>query len=105
MIDTTYKNKFYVDWTNDDTGPVVRWNSNNCIPFADMLQEFEDAGWIDGQMYVNSVDQRVVEDRIAIENYCKNYKGPSEEEKFEARAAFGSGATLVNVLTGFKYTT
>jgi len=104
MLDTTRKSDFYIDWTSDATGPVVRWNSNNRIPFEDMLQEFEDAGWIDGQIYSNSVNQRVVEDRIAIEAYRKNYKGPSEEEMLEMRAEFGAGAKIVNVLTGHEYT-
>ena len=35
-----------------------------------------------------------------LENYRKNYKGPSEEEKAEMRAAFGTGSTVVNVITG-----
>jgi hypothetical protein len=104
MVDAKYKSQFYIDYTNDVTGPVVRWNSNDRIPFEDMLQNFEDAGWIDGQMYSNSVDQRKVEDRIAIEAYRKNYKGPSDEELFEMRAAFGPGAKVVNVLTGHTYT-
>jgi len=105
MLDTTRKNDFYIDWSSDATGPVVRWCSNDRIPFEDMLQAFEDAGWIDGQMYSNSVEQRVVEDRIAIENYRKNYKGPSEEEMLEARAEFGSGVKITNVLTGTTYIT
>ena len=104
MVDAKYKSQFYIDYTNDATGPVVRWNSNDRIPFEDMLENFEDAGWIDGQMYSNSVEQRKVEDRIAIEAYRKNYKGPSEEELFEMRAAFGPGETVVNVLTGHTYT-
>lgn len=37
-----------------------------------------------------------------LENYAKNYKGPSEEEKAEMRAAFGAGATVVNVITGAR---
>ena len=38
----------------------------------------------------------------AIENYRRNYTGPSEEELFEMRAAFGTGTTVVDVLTGKK---
>jgi hypothetical protein len=104
MIDAKYKSEFYIDYTSDTTGPVVRWNSNDRIPFADMLQKFEGAGWIDGQIYVNSVEQRVIEDRIAIESYRKNYKGPSEEDLLEMRAEFGAGTKLVNILTGQEFT-
>ena len=35
-----------------------------------------------------------------LDSYRKNYKGPSEEEKAEMRAAFGTGTTVVNVITG-----
>ena len=35
-----------------------------------------------------------------LESYRKNYKGPSEEEKAEMRAAFGANTTVVNVITG-----
>jgi hypothetical protein len=104
MLDVKYKNDFYIDETNSNTGPVVRWNSNDRIPFADMLQNFVDAGWITKQEQNNSLAQRVEEDRIAIEAYRKNYKGPSEEELFEMKAAFGAGAEVVNVFTGHKYT-
>ena len=38
----------------------------------------------------------------AIENYRRNYTGPSEEELFEMRAAFGTDTTVVDVLTGKK---
>ena len=38
----------------------------------------------------------------AIEAYMANYTGPSEEELFEMRAAFGTGTTVVDVLTGKK---
>ena len=38
----------------------------------------------------------------AIENYRRNYTGPSEEELFEMRAAFGTGTTVVDVLTDRK---
>ena len=37
---------------------------------------------------------------IILENYRKNYQGPSEEELIEMRAAFGTGVTVVDVITG-----
>ena len=104
MIDAKYKTQFYVDETDSESGPVVRWNSNSRIPFEDMLQEFVTAGWIGQVELNNSLVQRKIEDRIAIEAYRKNYRGPSEEEMFEARAAFGPGAQVVNVFTGHSYT-
>jgi len=104
MIDAKYKSQFYIDETNSATGAVIRWNSNDRIPFEDMLQNFVDAGWITAQELRNSVEQRVEEDRIAIEQYRKNRRAPSAEELFEMRAAFGAGARVVDVLTGEEYT-
>jgi len=104
MIDPKRKEDFYVDETNSATGPVVRWLSNDRIPFGDMLAEFARAGWISVQTVENSLAQRRIEDRIALEAYAKNYKGPSQEDMFEMRAAFGPGAQVVNVLTGHRYT-
>ena len=103
MIDAKRKEDFYIDKTNSDSGPVVRWLSNDRIPFGDMLAEFANAGWITVQEVENSLAQRKIEDRISIENYRRNYKGPSQEEMFEARAAFGAGAQVYNIFTGTSY--
>jgi hypothetical protein len=105
MIDAKYKTQFYVDETNELTGPVVRWNSNDRIPFPDMLQSFVLAGWIDRLTESNSLVQRKVEDREAIAAYAANYRGPSVEEQLEARAAFGPGARVVNVFSGHAWIT
>ena len=48
----------------------------------------------------NSLDQRKIEDRITIEAYRKNFKGYDSETLAEMRSEFGSGAAVVNVLTG-----
>ena len=37
-----------------------------------------------------------------IEAYRASYTGPSEEEMFEMRAAFGTGTTVVDIFTGKK---
>ena len=37
-----------------------------------------------------------------IEAYRASYTGPSEEDLFEMRAAYGKGTTVVDVLTGKK---
>lgn len=38
----------------------------------------------------------------AIEAYKASYTGPSEEEMFEMRAAYGKGTTVVDIFTGKK---
>ncbi len=36
----------------------------------------------------------------SLEAYRRSYKGPTEEEKAEMRAAFGTGTTVVDIITG-----
>lgn len=98
------KDKFYIDFTNSKSGPHVRWNSNDRVPFDDMLECFQALGWITAQERENSVAARDADTAAFLEEYRKNYKGPSEEERAEARAAFGAGTTVVNAITGHRYT-
>lgn len=97
-----YKTEFYIDETRDETGPVVRWNSNDRIPFEDMLQYFLSQGWIDQLIVENSLRTRKEEDAQAIAAYVAHRKrvGYSAEERFEMRAAFGRGARVTDVFTG-----
>ena len=94
------KDAFYIDETNSKSGPVVRWNTSNNIPFQDMLEAFVSLGYIGQLELQNSLDQREIEDSIALEAYRKNFKGYDSETLAEMRSEFGSGAAVVNVLTG-----
>ena len=94
------KDAFYIDETDSKSGPVVRWNSNDSIPFQDMLEAFVSLGYIGQLELQNSLDQRKIEDRITIEAYRKNFKGYDSETLAEMRSEFGSGSKVVNVLTG-----
>lgn len=98
------KNDFYIDETNSAFGPHVRWNSNNRVPFDDMLECFQHLGWITLQERENSAAARDADTAAFLAEYRANYRGPSEEERAEARAEFGAGATVVNVPTGRRYT-
>lgn len=93
---------FYIDETNEVSGPVVRWRSNDRIPFEDKLQEFLGKGLIGKLELNNSVRQREIEDQAFLAEYARN-KGPSAEERFEARAAMGPGVEMVNVITGHRW--
>ena len=83
--------------TIDEYG-VVR-NRIGRVVMADMLEKV---------MYVaaDRVNEeatkaaRAIEVSKAIEEYRANYKGPSQEELGEMRAAFGEGARVVNIFTG-----
>lgn len=92
---------FYIDETNSDFGPVVRWTSNDNIPFADMLAEFAIAGYIDQQIVINSINARKIEDEAFLQQYVEHRQknGYSNEEKFEMRAVFGN-EEVVDIFTG-----
>ena len=98
-------NGFVIDNTNSETGPVVRWKSNKQIPFDDMLKKFLADSLITVQELVNSNEQREAEVLITLQQHRQQYTGPSDEARMEARATFGPGVELVNVLTGHKWRT
>ncbi|MCH3997916.1 MAG: hypothetical protein LKF15_10565 [Lachnospiraceae bacterium] len=47
---------------------------------------------------------REAETAAFLEEYRKNYQGPTEEEKIEMRAAFGEGETVFDIITGKRIT-
>jgi hypothetical protein len=91
-----YANDFHMD------GDIVRWDSNNSIPFDDVLQEFYHQDMITVFQFVRSNTQRVIEVDQMLVDYRKQMENhvPDEEELYEMRAAFGEGASVVNVVTG-----
>lgn len=97
--------EFYIDETNEVTGPVCRWNSNDRVPFEDMLTTFLNQGLIDQLVFANSVRTREAEVDEFLAEYRRNYRGPSAEERFEARAAHGPGVVLMDMVTGHRWTT
>jgi hypothetical protein len=83
-----------------DDGEVWRWTINNhCCPL-DACQE-----------YGIPVDEEAQRRALATDHaafaaaYRQNDKGPSDEQRVEARAAHGPGVTLANVVTGRRWTT
>lgn len=91
-----YANDFYVD-----TNGVVRWNSNDQVPFDDMLTTFLVRGFIDQENVIMSMNTRKAEADKFIAAYVANRQkyGYSDEEKFEMQAAFG-GEQVVDIFTG-----
>lgn len=47
-----------------------------------------------------TVEARDAEDTQFIKNYMTQNRNPSDEELLEMKAAFGEGATVIDVLTG-----
>jgi len=78
---------------------VFHWNSNDAVVPP---STFKDAYLVATEAQVAA---RKIEVDAVIKDYIANYQGPSEEERFEMRAAFGEGETIVNVFTGTTVTT
>lgn len=91
-----YANDFYVD-IND----VVRWKSNDRVPFDDMLTNFLLADLICQENVLRSMTARKEEDIKSLEEYVANRQkyGYSEEEKAEMRNAFGD-QEVFDIFTG-----
>ena len=90
-------------------GNVVRWNSNNRVPFGDMLNDFRTLGLIDDVLVEASYKARVVDTDKFLAVYRKAQALRTDEqiaeERYEARAAHGPGVELVNVITGERIVT
>ena len=105
---TKIKQETANDWRNAylDEKCIVRWQSNNRIPFADMLHKFVIARLITQEVADDSevVRQEEENDFLAAYIEARNNRSPEQkaEEAYELRAAFGPGETIVDVFTGEK---
>ena len=80
---------------------AAKWiSSGNYLP-ADVVEKLTFAG-ADFFSAEATAAKREAQTAAFLDSYRRNYKGPSEEEKAEMRAAFGEGATVVTVITGKK---
>ncbi len=91
-----YANDFYVD--NND---VVRWKSNDRVPFDDMLTNFLLADLICQENVLRSMTARKEEDIKSLEEYVvrRQKYGYSAEEKAEMKNAFGD-QEVFDIFTG-----
>lgn len=85
-------------------GDVVRWVSNDRVPFLDMLTDFATLGFIADFQVELSENTRKIEQSAFLREYMISQANRSEEQKEEermmARAAFGPDAKVVNIVTG-----
>jgi len=83
---------------------VVRWKSNDRVPFEDMITDFAEAGFISSESIELSKEARSTETSAFLKEYAaaQAARTPEQiaEEQFEVRAAFGTGVEVVNVFTG-----
>ncbi len=83
-----------------DADGAVRWNSNGRYLMDDFCEKLEYAGYAFSREATAA--KRDAQNAESLAEYRRNDKGFSREELAEARAAFGEGTTVVNVLTGKK---
>ena len=76
---------------------------------SDAMQELKDAGLVDTQTVTRTAVARDIHTTAFLKEYRTAQLNRSaeqiREERWEARAAFGPGETVVNMITGERYTT
>lgn len=86
--------------TTVEADGAIKWNSNGRYLMDDFCEKLEYAGFDFSREA--TAKKRDAQNEESLAEYRRNYKGLSAEELAEARAAFGEGTTVVNVLTGDK---
>ena len=77
---------------------AIKWNSNGRYLMDDFCEKLEYAGYPFSREA--TARKRDAQNEESLAEYRKNDRGLSGEELAEARAAFGEGTTVVNILTG-----
>lgn len=85
--------------TVDENG-AISWKSNGSYLMDDFCEKLEYAGYNFSREATKNARQLQV--ARELDQYRKNWKEPSAEEKEEMRATFGEGTIVVDVLSGRK---
>ena len=90
--------KLLKDVEIDEDG-AARWKSNGGYLMEDAVEKLLVAGinWFDPELTKSKRQMQVKE---ILAKVRKKRRKPLTEEMYEMRAAFGSGTTVVNVITG-----
>ena len=81
---------------------IVRWDTNDRVPPSDTLAEMLEARGITQAEHDASLAAGRTETQAFLADYRERMADhvPSDEERYEMRAAFGEGVEVVNVITG-----
>lgn len=79
---------------------VVRWTSNNRVMPRDCREVLAYSAYRDLFNEEASRTAEEAETAAFLENYRRNYTGPTAEEQMEMEAAFGKGTTVVDIISG-----
>jgi hypothetical protein len=111
MQDTYVVNKFKAGEVHFENG-AAGWlfDSGEFRPLMDdAMEQLLEAGLVDQSTVEITAQARDVYTEKSIAEYIEAQKNRSAEqiaeERFEARAAYGPGETVVNIITGERYTT
>ncbi|MBQ9685415.1 MAG: hypothetical protein IJV41_02550 [Oscillospiraceae bacterium] len=81
---------------------AIRWKSNGAYLMDDFCEKLEYAGFPFSRKATQAA--REAQDAAFLKRYRETNRGMDEATKAEARAAFGEGTTIVDVLSGEKIT-
>ena len=88
-----------------DEAGVIRWKTNHIVPFDDKLVANDIS--LEQRLLCKAV--RDAEDTASIEHYqraqARRSQSQINEQRAEARAAYGPGQEIVNILTGERFLT
>ena len=93
---TEFRNTFESTAYTDD-GRIWRWASNNAVVPLDAAADYGIPVDVAAQTAARDAETAAF---VASYRAARRNRRPSAEERFELRAAFGPGRTVVNVLTG-----
>ncbi len=89
------------DAYSDDGGKTWRWCSNDSVIMLDVCRDYG----IPCDTKAQEAARNGYVDAFLAEYRASQPATPSAEEQYEMRAAFGPGKTIVDVITGRKFTT
>ena len=111
MQDTYVVNKFKqgeVHFQNGAAGWLMEDGEFRPL-MDDAMEQLREAGCVDQDCVEETARQRDVYTDKSIAEYIQAQRNRTQEqiaeERWEARAAFGPGETIVNMITGERYTT
>ena len=81
-----------------DSNGAIRWESNGSYLMDDFCEMLEYAGYQFSRKA--TAKARNIQVKKVLREYELQYTGPNTEELAEMRAAFGTGETIVDVITG-----
>ncbi len=81
---------------------AIKWNSNGRYLMDDFCEKLEYAGYPFDR--AATAVKRDKQNEESLAEYRRNYRGFTAEEMAEARATFGPGTVVVNVITGEEVT-